>query len=280
MRKSLLIPVLALAFAIVAPTASAAGTDWNIKGTYVWDVFGTYFHDITIDVQNPDGTFSGFGGYPTLASPYNQPGQTTETVTGVVDGSNISFTVTYGGPYATGSVFNMTGTIDANGHISGTSPWAWQLMGKVAIKDTDLDGVADATDNCLAVANSDQKNTDGDATGDVCDSDDDNDTVADETDNCPLVANQNQMDSDEDGKGDLCDTQNVASKMDQCKDGKWMNFGSTYKNQGQCVSSTVSQRNRVNHGQNVRAAEKSVKHTVAKSRDGMPTQSKGHMKNQ
>ncbi|MCC7516872.1 MAG: FG-GAP repeat protein, partial [Pseudomonadales bacterium] len=45
----------------------------------------------------------------------------------------------------------------------------------------------------------------GDSEGDVCDTDDDNDTVADVTDNCPLVANSNQLDWDSDGNGDQCD---------------------------------------------------------------------------
>ncbi len=54
--------------------------------------------------------------------------------------------------------------------------------------DTDGDGVDDATDNCVDVANADQTNTDGDAQGDACDADDDNDGVLDGDDACPLVA--------------------------------------------------------------------------------------------
>ncbi len=45
--------------------------------------------------------------------------------------------------------------------------------------DSDRDGVADKTDNCLATANTDQRNTDGDSQGDACDQDDDNDGVSD-----------------------------------------------------------------------------------------------------
>ncbi len=72
--------------------------------------------------------------------------------------------------------------------------------------DGDGDGVPDATDNCSAVANPDQTNSDSDAQGDACDVDDDNDTVLDAVpDNCPIVANPAQSDTDGDGMGDACD---------------------------------------------------------------------------
>jgi hypothetical protein len=53
-------------------------------------------------------------------------------------------------------------------------------------EDTDGDGEPDDTDNCPAVANADQLDTDGDAAGDACDPDDDNDTVPDAEDNDSL----------------------------------------------------------------------------------------------
>ena len=71
--------------------------------------------------------------------------------------------------------------------------------------DTDGDTVADIEDNCPAVANTDQTNTDGDAQGDACDSDDDGDGDADGGDNCPLVANPNQENNEGDAQGDVCD---------------------------------------------------------------------------
>ncbi len=61
-------------------------------------------------------------------------------------------------------------------------------------------------DNCPNVSNTDQLNTDGDDSGDVCDPDDDGDGVADTADNCPLIANANQLNTDGDGMGDMCDT--------------------------------------------------------------------------
>jgi Thrombospondin type 3 repeat len=71
--------------------------------------------------------------------------------------------------------------------------------------DDDNDGVADASDNCPAVSNPGQANTDGAPPGDACDPDDDNDGAPDTADNCPLVSNPSQGDADGDGIGDVCD---------------------------------------------------------------------------
>ncbi|HUR40810.1 MAG TPA: thrombospondin type 3 repeat-containing protein, partial [Verrucomicrobiae bacterium] len=103
-----------------------------------------------------------------------------------------------------------------------------QVLTGGAPLDSDNDGVADASDNCLMVANPDQANLDGDANGDACDADIDGDGVAngddafprdpgestdtdgdgvgDNTDNCLNVANPGQADTDGDGMGDACDT--------------------------------------------------------------------------
>ncbi|MEM8501232.1 MAG: thrombospondin type 3 repeat-containing protein [Pseudomonadota bacterium] len=72
--------------------------------------------------------------------------------------------------------------------------------------DADGDGVLDENDNCPAVANSDQLDTDNDGQGNACDNDDDADGVNDDTpDNCRLTPNSDQADLDNDGVGDACD---------------------------------------------------------------------------
>ncbi|MBI3185167.1 MAG: thrombospondin type 3 repeat-containing protein [Myxococcales bacterium] len=62
---------------------------------------------------------------------------------------------------------------------------------KVPTPDTDGDGRFDFEDNCVAIANPDQKDADADGLGDFCD-------------NCPYAANPDQKDSLGDGVGDLC----------------------------------------------------------------------------
>lgn len=71
-------------------------------------------------------------------------------------------------------------------------------------RDTDVDDVIDSVDNCPLQKNSDQKDSNGNAVGDVCD-DYDYDGVPTYMDNCPVDANPNQMDIDRDGIGDVCD---------------------------------------------------------------------------
>jgi cysteine-rich repeat protein len=76
-------------------------------------------------------------------------------------------------------------------------------------------GMTGGNDNCPAIRNADQTDTDGDNVGNLCDNcpinsnpgqlDSDNDGVGDTCDNCIGVVNQNQLDTDGDGRGDACD---------------------------------------------------------------------------
>ncbi|MBK6736426.1 MAG: thrombospondin type 3 repeat-containing protein [Haliea sp.] len=70
----------------------------------------------------------------------------------------------------------------------------------------DGDNFLDGLDNCPALANNDQLDTNNNGIGNACDpiTDSDNDGVLDGIDNCPAIANPDQTDTDEDGRGDAC----------------------------------------------------------------------------
>lgn len=92
--------------------------------------------------------------------------------------------------------------------------------------DYDGDGVANERDVCLHAYNPNQRDSDADAIGDVCDDDIDGDgltntigvvddqgnfipeRVKTSKDNCLLVANPEQKNNDKDGFGDWCDPDN------------------------------------------------------------------------
>ncbi len=76
---------------------------------------------------------------------------------------------------------------------------------EIAEADVDGDGIANAGDNCVFVANADQLDFDLDAAGDECDVDKDGDGVMDAADNCVDDPNSGQADLDADGDGNVCD---------------------------------------------------------------------------
>jgi hypothetical protein len=105
--------------------------------------------------------------------------------------------------------------------------------------DADGDGVPDSTDNCVNAANADQANADGDAQGDACDPDDDNDGVADGDDGCPTTGG---------GSQNGCP---FPTDREQCKNDGWKNYGTSFKNQGDCVS-YVATRGKNEPGKNTK----------------------------
>ncbi len=85
------------------------------------------------------------------------------------------------------------GTFNIRAVLQGSSPQDGNPENDAAITalftpiaDADRDGVVDDADNCVNDVNVDQRDTDSDGKGDVCDADDDGDGVSDANDIAPL----------------------------------------------------------------------------------------------
>ncbi|HEX5655915.1 MAG TPA: thrombospondin type 3 repeat-containing protein [Polyangiales bacterium] len=88
-------------------------------------------------------------------------------------------------------------------------------------KDVDGDQFGDACDNCVRIANADQASTANDGVGDVCkmalfaDGDEDGDTIKNNVDLCMFAADPSNADGDGDGVGDVCDNCRAVANSDQ-----------------------------------------------------------------
>lgn len=112
-------------------------------------------------------------------------------------------------PPATDGDWDRDGYLDSREIISGSDP---RNPASTPL-DLDADGVPNdpALDNCPTDPNADQRDSNGDRRGDVCQSrgalgpDADRDTWANDADNCPTIVNLAQTDTDHDQIGDACD---------------------------------------------------------------------------
>lgn len=99
----------------------------------------------------------------------------------------------------------ISAAMSADNNYSGVDPVDLSGVNRDLDTDGDNDSIVDGVDNCIALPNANQIDSDFDLLGDVCDPDDDNDSELDENDNCPLDDNSAQKDTDFDGLGDACD---------------------------------------------------------------------------
>lgn len=103
-------------------------------------------------------------------------------------------------PAATGEGANLA---SAEGVLT-VSAGPFQNNPEYVIADSDGDGVPDIRDNCVSVANQDQRDINANGRGDACD-DFDQDGIINAKDNCPDNPNRDQRDTDGDRQGDVCD---------------------------------------------------------------------------
>lgn len=180
-------------------------------------IVGTVWNDANSNDEYDEG--EGLGGVTVMPDD-----GTYFAVTGDAGGYSIpilsagTYNVTFSGGGLGNLLFNESVTVGSSNVLLDL-----ESSSAAAEQDTDSDGVSDATDNCVTVANAGQTDTDGDGDGDACDSDDDNDGMSDsyENDNGlnPTDSSDAALDSDGDGLDNLTESQLGTAADDPDTDG-------------------------------------------------------------
>ncbi|RMZ49011.1 hypothetical protein EB821_04565 [Candidatus Marinimicrobia bacterium PRS2] len=197
------------------------GFQFELPGVTVTGASGGLAGDYFDWVSTSATTVLGFLGFTGSVIPVGEGVLTQVTFTDF-EGSSICFgedTGSAGNTVISGTTVDDAGIMES---LYVGANWG----GCFCVIDTDDDGFCDTIDNCPAVVNPNQLDTDGDGAGDLCDTtcpydannDVDGDGICDCTltaiacfevyaadDNCPETANADQTDTDGDDFGDACD---------------------------------------------------------------------------